>query len=306
MPSEKNWTILDLINWGKEYFARKGIESPRLNMELLLCYVLRMERIALYTNFEKPLKQNELDRLRGMVKRRAKREPLQYITGETDFCGLKIGVNSTVLVPRPETELMADSIIRILNGDLPLAKTDDKAQTILKKISKSPSKILDIGTGSGCIAIALAKNLTGCDIHACDISSEALETARKNASDNNIDGIHFSKFDILKQLPEGGPFDIIVSNPPYIPVEEYGKLEPEVNVWEPSFALTDNREGLTFYERFADIFESLLAAGGAFFLENGWGQFDKIQKLFESKSFVLGAILDYEGVERISIGLTEN
>lgn len=279
---EKIWRIIDIVRWGEEYFSRKGIESPRLTIELILCEVLKTERIYIYTNFEKPLQEDELTGIRDAVKRKLKREPLQYIFGKADFFGASLKLDTSVLIPRPETELLVI----------------EAAKTISENNFKT---VLDIGTGSGCIALSLAKkfpalNFTGIDNFDC-----ALKTAALNAGLNKLENVVFKKMDILKDKPEK-KYDLIISNPPYIPKNDYALLEPEVKYFEPRQALTDEADGLTFYRRFAGIFIDLLLPGGGFILEIGEGQSPAISGLFK-KNFYITVVKDFAGTERILKGI---
>lgn len=265
---EKIWTILDVVNWGTEYFGTKGVDSPRLTIELLVCEVLNIDRINIYSNYDKPLIKEELDMLHSMIVRRAKREPIQYIIGKTDFLDLEIKVNNNVLIPRPETELLVDFVINSI---------DDKDKRY---------RILEIGTGSGCIALQLGKSLPNSRIMATDISEKAINVALDNACDNAIENVIFKVSDIMNELPDDRRFDIVVSNPPYIPKNDYVDLEPEVKDFEPSFALTDAGDGLSFYHRFAEIFGNLLTEDGMAFLELDSNNADMIQELFFNSGFV--------------------
>ena len=207
-----------MIRWATDYFTTKGVPSPRLSIEWLLAEVLRMKRLELYTRFDRPLSQSELDTLRTWVKRRAAHEPLQYITGSTDFVYARILVNPSVLIPRPETEELVALV---------LASAEDG----------EPKRVLDIGTGSGCIAIALKMEQPEWTVMGVDISDEALATARTNAELNKVD-IQFLKADFLSGngMPEG-PFDLIVSNPPYIRKDEASEMDKQVLDHEPHLAL---------------------------------------------------------------------
>jgi release factor glutamine methyltransferase len=232
----KTWNVLDIIKVTEKLFADKGIANPRLNAELLLAETLQTGRMSLYLNFDKPLTENELSGFRSKVKRRLQREPLQYIIGKTEFYGLEFKVSPAVLIPRQETELLVDT-----------------ALGIIKSSGLVNPKILDIGTGSGCITIAIASK-TDCRIDAIDISEDALETALKNSSDNNTSGkITFSKKDILKDSIDFGTYDLIISNPPYIAASEMETLQPEVRQFEPGTALTDGGDGTVFYKRIFDL-----------------------------------------------------
>lgn len=280
----KTWTILNILDWGKSYFLSKGIESPRLTIELLLSAVLGLERIQLYSNFEKPLTKDELTILRSYVLRCANHEPIQYILRQASFYGLQIELEQGVLIPRPETEILADECIKIAR-------------------SKGPGlKILDIGTGSGCIAAALAYNLPDSMIHAIDNSDKAVEIASGNASRLSLSNIKIEKYDIFTGSLHPEKYDIIVSNPPYIPADEYRELDPGILKFEPAPALTDNLDGLSFYRRFASIFNGMLTERGVFLLEIGYGQAEKIRMLFEEKVFKINVLYDFSGIERIFIG----
>ena len=231
---KKQWTLIDLLNTTTDYFNRKNISDPRLNAERLLSYLLQLDRIQIYLQFDRNLKEDEITQYRKLVERRLKHEPLQYILGKTEFMGLPFEVNPAVLIPRPETEILVE-------------------QTLLlkSKFDQVPVVIWDIGTGSGCIAVALAKFWPDCKIVATDISEEALVLARKNAKINLVaDKIDFIRHDILYDKPLVDiNTDIIVSNPPYIGSQEFNGLEEEIRNHEPQNALTDFNDGLTFYKR---------------------------------------------------------
>lgn len=278
--------ILDVVRNGTEYLAAKGIESPRLNIELLLCDVLNIERISIYTQHDKPLNDDELAKLREYTRRRALREPLQYILQKQSFVDLDIRLNSNVLIPRPETELLAD-----------------KAVSILKSMQGSPS-VLDIGTGSGCIAIYIAKHCSNCTVTAIDVSQEAINTAEENARINSVDNISFFVSDILKVTPKK-KYDLIVSNPPYISEKDYSELEAEL-MFEPKNALSDFGDGLAFYRRYADFFGNILNDNGSFLLEIGAGQSDEVKALFLAKKFDVILLSDYAGIPRIVVGRKKN
>ncbi len=219
-----------MIRWATDYFTSKGIPSPRLSIEWLLADLLRMKRLELYTRFDRPLSQSELGTLRSWVKRRAAHEPLQYITGSTDFYHARIQVNPSVLIPRPETEELVTLILESVAED-------------------GPKRVLDIGTGSGCIAIALKMERPEWEVIAIDLSEDALATARTNAELNKVD-IQFLKADFLtgKGMPEG-PFDLILSNPPYIRKDEASEMDKQVLEHEPHLAL--------FCEDVSDVYAKL-------------------------------------------------
>lgn len=282
MSSIKPITIGEVIKKGAEYFSEKGIDSPRLTMELLACDVLGIERIGLYLNFDKPLHSKELERLRSHTARRAKKEPLQYIVGSTDFYKYRFAVNESVLIPRPETEQLVE-----------------KTVSYLQNLKKGTISLCDIGTGSGCIAISIAKEFPEITIVATDISKEALATAKNNATHLGVTSIEFVESSILTENPKGAPFDVVVSNPPYIDKGEISQLQDEVKSFEPIVALTDNEDGLTFYRTLSERFDSLVTAEGRMFIEIGSDQAEKVSELFTQKSLTVKVFKDYSGHERL-------
>lgn len=225
-------TVLEAINLSTNYLKNKGIDSPRINAELLLAKVLNCKRLDLYLSFDRPLVENELIIYRDFIKRRSKNEPLQYIVGSVEFYGLVFVVNSFVLIPRQETEILVETIINA-NKD------------------RNNLKILDVGTGSGIIAICLAKYLNQAQVFAIDSSADALAVAKENAIANGVEEkINFIQHDInIDGINLGNDFDIVVSNPPYISNEEYPKLQPELRVYEPRIALTDDSDGFSFLKQ---------------------------------------------------------
>jgi len=282
MSSTNSITIGEVIKKGAEYFTEKGIDSPRLTMELLACDVLGIERIGLYLNFDKPLHANELSRLRSHTARRAKNEPLQYIVGSTEFYKYKFSVNESVLIPRPETEQLVE-----------------KAIATIKTFQKGTVSVCDIGTGSGCIAISIAKEFPTIKVVATDISTQALQTAKENAQQLEVSNIQFLESSILIENPQGAPFDIVVSNPPYIEKEEISSLQEEVKSYEPMVALTDNDDGLSFYRTLSNRFDTLVATGGTMFIEIGSNQAEQVSELFSKKQLSLKVFKDYSGHERL-------
>lgn len=278
---ERVWTVLDLVKWGSEFFERKEVDSPRLTIELMLCEVLKVRRLQLYTDHERPLTKEELSLLRSFVSRRAEREPLQYILGKADFYGLSFAVNPAVLIPRPETEILVDRAIRFL-----------------KELGGS-SRCLDIGTGSGCIPISVATHVQSSSWECVDLKEEALTVATKNAE---LNGVHesctFTRLDFLTTVPEG-QFDLVTMNPPYIPLTEIHELEPEVRDHEPLTSLTDDLDGLTFYRRFATIGSQILRIGGMALLEIGFDQERDVTGLFVASGFDCTVIEDLAGIPRV-------
>ena len=279
-------TVLQALNTASDYLSKKGINSARLNSELLLTSILNCKRLDLYLSFERPLQKNEIDIYRELLKRRSTFEPLQYIIGKVEFYGLEFEVNPSVLIPRPETELLVEAVIELL------------------KKHESPS-ILDIGSGSGNISIALAKNIPACKIVGLDISEEAIETAKRNAKLNEVENqLMFVKKNILNGLEIGeNKFDVVVSNPPYISAAEFLNLDPELRLYEPRFALTDENDGLSFYRKISALSKSLLKNNGKIFFEIGVGQSEEVKRILldnDYKSIVIKK--DFSDIERIIIG----
>jgi len=269
-------TVLEAIQKSADFLGKKGVESPRLQTELLLAHLLKMPRMKLYLNFERALTPAETDALRELVKRRGRREPLQHITGSTSFCGLEIAVNLHVLIPRPETEILAEL-----------------GWQFLATLNAQPPTALDFGTGSGCIAIALAAKCPSVKIVATDISADALGLATQNAAQNNVaKKIRFLQSDNFAALPGDMRFDLIVSNPPYIPSAEIATLQPEVRDFDPHGALDGGADGLDFYRLFAAKAESFLKPDGKIMLEFGDGQAGAIRKIFENEKQVVEAVKD--------------
>jgi len=232
----KVWTILDILKVSEGLLKGKNIDKPRLNAELLLCDTLNTMRINLYLDFEKPLTEQEIAGYRTKIKRRINGEPLQYILGKAEFYGLKFIVNPSVLIPRQETELLVEKTLEFIHSD--------------ESVSHN---ILEIGTGSGCISIAIAAN-SECRIDAIDINSSALKTAQANSERNKTSSkINFQLKNILSDFESFNGYDIIVSNPPYIPLKEMASLQIEVKDYEPSSALTDGSDGLTFYRKIIEL-----------------------------------------------------
>ena len=279
-------TVLEVIQRSSDFLARKGVDSPRLQVELLLAHVLHMPRMKLYLNFERTLTEPELETLRGLVRRRGEREPLQHIVGSTSFCGLEIAVNRDVLVPRPETELLAE-----------------EAWKFLSSLNSQPPSILDFGTGSGCLALAIAAKCPSAVVHALDISEPALTVARQNAARLGLaERVLFHSGDGFGALPAEACYDLIVSNPPYIPSAEIETLQPEVREHDPRQALDGGSDGLDFYRRLAAEAGSRLKPDGRLMLELGDGQSRVVSEFLTQQGWTVVSVLkDYSARERILI-----
>ena len=278
------WTIMKILNWTKQYFEAKGVENPRLDAEVLLCAVLKCQRITLYVDFERPLSEEELATYREYVRRRGNFEPLAYILGEQAFMRNSFKVNKATLVPRPETELLVESLVRIA----PMLRPEGDV------------KILDIGTGSGAIIVSLLDYLPNAKGVGVDISVDALIVAKENSEKIGVTGrIGFVRSDVFRKLPLEKKFDIIVSNPPYIPAGDIAGLDKDVQQ-EPRGALDGGADGLDFYRRITAEAMGHMAEEGVLAFEIGIGQAAAVQQLCLDAGFVKTAVRkDYAGIERM-------
>lgn len=272
-------TVLEVIQRSTEFLSKKGVESARLQTELLLAHVLGLPRMQLYLNFERALSTAELARVRELVKRRGQREPLQLIIGSTSFCGLEIAVNRHTLIPRPETELLAEQGWNFLNS--------------ICDSEPHPLSALDFGTGSGCLAIALAVKCPAAEVCAVDISAEALAIAAQNAARHGVnERVRFIQSDGFTTLPPAIRFHLLIANPPYIPTAEIDRLEPEVREHDPRLALDAGPDGLDFFRKLASEAAAWLKPDGRIMLEFGDGQADALRQLFETEKWIVERIMD--------------
>jgi release factor glutamine methyltransferase len=279
-------TVLESLKLAKEYLEKYQIENPRLNAELLLSEVLNCKRLELYTNFEKPLKEEEIQMFREYLLRRTKGEPVQYITGKAYFYGFEFIVTPDVLIPRPETELLVEEVIDAF----------EKNESL---------KIADLCSGSGNIGITLAKFFPNSEVDCIDVSEKAIEIGRLNAEKLNAENVSFYKIDILSdELPQK-IYDVIVSNPPYIPVERKNELQTEVRLYEPEIALFVNDE-LKFYRRIIELSERFLKMNGKIFFEIDNEIAHKVYDLMKGKNFSSISIKkDLAKLNRIISGVKE-
>jgi release factor glutamine methyltransferase len=279
---DENWTILKVLQWTTRYFTSKGIGQARANAEVLLAHVLGIERIQLYLNYDRPLGPGELARFREIIKRRAAFEPSQYIVGKQEFWSLQFEVSPAVLIPRPETEVLVEKALEILGEEDAL--------------------VLDLGTGSGAIPVALAHERSSIRVIATDRSLEALAVAKRNAARNDVSGrIHFALADLFEAFSVLPHFELIVSNPPYVSESEYQELAPEISRYEPASALRGGGEhGLDLIRKILEHFPKYLKPGGSLLVEIGQGQADFLQ--LELDSAFAGQfefIPDYSGIKRV-------
>jgi len=259
-------TVLEIIKKTTDFFSAKGIESARLNAERLIGHALGLKRMQLYLQFERPLAEAELELIRPLVRRRGLREPLQYILGFTDFHGLTLKVDRRALIPRPETELLVE--------------------LALKACSSPPAQVLDLGTGSGAIALALAQALPSAKVTAVDNQPEALALARENAVAAGLDGrVTWILSDWLIAIPAGSRFELIVANPPYLSVEETAATTQEVRGFEPTSALTSASDGLADLLLIVKKGRAFLSEGGVLALETGIHQHTVLQGEIRTAGF---------------------
>ncbi len=257
----KIWKISEIINWATDLLTSKDIENPKLDSEYIIAHVLGMSRLELNLHQDDDITEDDLVLIQNMISRRQKNEPLQYILGETDFYGLTFKVNEHVLIPRPETELLVEKII---------------------KENPAVEEILEIGTGSGAIAIALAANIKNVKIIAVDISNEALQVARENAVKNKVN-INFCFSDVFENVI--GKYDLIISNPPYISNKEYQYLSSEIREYEPLIALLADDNGLAFYKKILCSAKDYLTENGKIYFEIGYSLSESIKKVAEENGF---------------------
>ncbi len=279
---EEQWTVLKVLQWTTQYFSEKGFEQPRADAEVLLAHVLGVERIRLYLNYDKPLAAEELALFRGLVRRRAAFEPTQYITGKQEFRSLDFEVTPAVLIPRPETEVLVEKALEIAGNEASL--------------------VLDLGTGSGAIAVALAYERTGVRVVAADKSWSAIEVARRNAARHGVaDRIFFVVTDLFGAVASMPLFDLIVSNPPYVSDTELLDLAPEIANYEPRLALRGGgRLGLALIRKILEEFHAHLKPKGSLLMEIGLGQAEILEAEFsEELAGRSRFVCDYSGVKRV-------
>jgi len=245
-------TVIEVVKKTSEFFASRGIESPRLNAELLVGHALGLPRMRLYIEFERPVSEAELGAVRELVRRRGRREPVQHILGFTEFCGLRLRTDRRALIPRPETELLVE--------------------TVTARCTAPPDRILDLGTGGGAIGLALARAFPAARVTAVDVSPEALLLAAENAESVGLGArVTFVESDWFDGLPAGERYELIVSNPPYLSPEEAAAAAPEVRDHEPGRALTAADGGFADIEKIVAGASGVLAPGGMLALEAGSG-----------------------------------
>ncbi len=282
---------LDKLREATEFFKLYGIEDANREAEIIVSHCIDIDRTVLYRD-NPVINKGQLEKIDKFLKRRAKREPLQYILGYVDFYGLKIKVGKGVLIPRPETELLAEEAIKAV-----------------KREALSVMRILDLCTGSGCLALALAMEFPDAKVYGTDTSENAIIYAKENAELNCINNVIFLEgnlFDPIAELitPHSSPvtFDLIVSNPPYIKRDDIKNLQLEIKDWEPVEALNGGENGLDYYKAIIPGAKGYLKEGGYLILEIGAGQSREVRRIAEEAGFVnISLIKDYAGIERIFV-----
>lgn len=285
--------VKEALSWGTQSLQAEGISSPRLDSEVLLMHNLNLTRTRLYLDYERELTDREEADYRKLIDRRAARVPVAYLIGKKEFMSLELQVDSCVLIPRPETELLVERVLEEMKNYF------------------SPVRVLDIGTGSGAIALSLAYYSSGNQIYALDCSKEALQVAQINARGLGLtEKVRFLHGDLWNGVElelDNNCFQVIVSNPPYISQYEMSTLEKEVLDYEPHLALVAGLDGLDFYRRIARGLSKYLAPGGLVALEVGKGQAALVKALLENTKIFskLTVLPDYAGIERIVMAWRE-
>ena len=261
------WTIQKLLNWTTEYLTNKGVDYPRLSAELLISHAVGLKRIELYTKFNKQVPQQQLDRLHNLVKRAGLHEPVAYLAGKTEFYSLELEINSNCMIPRPETELLVQRAIEFL------------------RTRSGIQYICDLCTGSGCIAIAIAKNFPDSRVTATDISAAALEVTARNVEKHQLKEqiklLCGDLFEPIIQQLDVSQFDLIVCNPPYVSTSEYEKLDKNVKDYEPKPALLAGVDGLDVYRKMIEKMYEFLKPCAELMLEIGYAQGPSVKELLE-------------------------
>jgi len=259
------WTIQRLLTWITEYLTKNEVDAPRLSGELLLSHVLELTRIDLYTQYNKPVGQAHLDQLRGLVKRAGQHEPVAYLVGRTEFYSLQMEVDGNCLIPRPETELLVQKAIEFL------------------RTREGTQHVCDLCTGSGCIAVAIAKNVPDAKVTATDLSDAALAMAARNVEKHELqDRVELLCGDLFEPLLphlDVTQWDLIVCNPPYVSAAEYEALDKNVKDYEPPSALLAGDDGLDVYRRLAEGVDQHLKPGGTLLLEIGYAQGPAVREM---------------------------
>lgn len=287
---ETQWTVLALLDWTKDYLEKNDSQSPRLDAEILLAHSMNCERIMLYTRFDEIVSEADRLQFRELVKQRASGCPVAYLVGFKEFYSLRFDVSEHVLIPRPETEFIVIAVLDIVKEHF---NSDTNGQSL-------PCHVVDVGTGSGAIAITLATELSLIQVTAVDLSTAALEVARKNATGHEVnDRIEFIEQDLLEGASDA-KFDIVVSNPPYVTSEEYEALSRNVREYEPQLALESGPTGMECYQRLVPQAAARLNDGGWLVLETSPMLMEQLKTLVSETGFgEIATVADLASHQRI-------
>ena len=254
------WTVRRILEWTTSFFTRKNVDGPRLAAEMLLAHVLGVPRIKLYTDYERPLNEQQLAAMRALVQRAAEEEPIEYLTGRAYFFSLEFEVSRDVLIPRPDTETLVENVLQ-------LARNQPGFEA---------PRVLDLCTGSGCVAAAIAHHSKAATVVAVDVSAPAVEVARRNLErlglGDRVVVEHGDLFEPLSRMVDTQPFHLVVANPPYISTAKVAELDRSVKDYEPAVALDGGPDGLDLHRRILDAAPRHLAPGGRVFLEIAYDQ----------------------------------
>ncbi|MHC4761138.1 MAG: peptide chain release factor N(5)-glutamine methyltransferase [Planctomycetota bacterium] len=289
MSAMEIWTIKKLLEWVTGYFDEKGVDAPRLSAELLLCHVVGLERIQLYTLYDRVVDGQPLAQLRALVKRASEHEPIAYLVGRCEFYSLPLTITPDCLIPRPETENLVEKAISFLRS------------------RSGAQHVLDLCTGSGCIAAAIAKNVTDVQVVATDISDAALKVAAENIEKLKLgDTVKLLCGDLFDPIIDGlddGRFDVVVSNPPYVSKAEYDELDKNVKEYEPPGALLAGADGLDVYKRITEKVDDFLKPDGVLMMEIGYAQGPAVGELLENAGVFKAVTIekDFANNDRIAI-----
>jgi len=301
--AEKNWTIKETLSWAEEYLQSHGVPNCKTEAEYLLSHLLNCKRSGLYLKHDKSVAIDEFQRFMGWLNKRIAREPSQYIIGEQEFWGLEFKVTRDVLIPRPETEILVEEAVKTVRSQESEVRSQNTKIHYSELRTPDSKLILDLCTGSGCIAVSLAKEIPDSQIYVVDISESALDVARENAERHSVvDKITFIQGNLFAPLRGLSlKVDLIVSNPPYVSRDMMKDLQPEIRDYEPEIAVYAGDDGLDFYRRIISESPAYLTQGGHLILEIGYGQAEEIKKLIEqSNAFAdISITKDFAGIDRV-------
>ncbi|MFH1132200.1 MAG: peptide chain release factor N(5)-glutamine methyltransferase [Pseudomonadota bacterium] len=297
--AKEKWTVFEVLRWTTQRFSKHGMATPRLDAEILLAHCLSVDRLRLYLDCDKPLAKEELQKYGILVRRRLKSEPVAYLIGEKEFWSLRFEVNPSVLVPRPETELLVE---------IALAWIDQKQAAMERSletecVSKTNLNVVDLGTGSGAVAIALAHERPDICVWGVDVDPKAVTVAKRNAERNNTK-VSFCCGDLLASIPSELQIDLLVANLPYVPTNDFLRLNPEVRDWEPRVALDGGQDGLDLVRRLITEGKSRVKNGAFWAFEIDPSQAQVVKNLLSSHSFgQIQTHRDLAGLDRVVSGV---